>query len=137
MQDDGSKKDDLRELSAEEKEEQRAMAYTLEAEEATRMVRNRYGGALIATDDPSSPYLVDSFDGVTVVGLSIDPRLCNSIDRQGETQCLTQSTHISSAVSQTQHFIEFPKSQHCFCDLASFRVTIMCSSHVSDHQHAA
>ena len=35
-------------LTVEEKEEQRAMAYTLEAEEATRMVRNRYGGALLS-----------------------------------------------------------------------------------------
>lgn len=61
LQEDGPKKDDQRELTAEEKEEQRAMAYTLEAEEATRMVRNRYGGTLIATDDPSS---VDAFAGV-------------------------------------------------------------------------
>lgn len=61
LQEDGPKKDDQRELTAEEKEEQRAMAYTLEAEEATRMVRNRYGGTLIATDDLSS---VDAFAGV-------------------------------------------------------------------------
>jgi hypothetical protein len=59
VQEDGAKKNDTRELTAEEKEEQRAMAYTLEAEEATRMVRNRYGGTPIATDGPSSPCPID------------------------------------------------------------------------------
>ena len=49
LQEDPQSKEAARALTAEEKEEQRAMAYTLEAEEATRMVRNRYGGALVAT----------------------------------------------------------------------------------------
>ena len=49
LQEDAQSTKAERELTVVEKEEQRAMAYTLEAEEATRMVRNRYGGALAAT----------------------------------------------------------------------------------------
>lgn len=51
QQDEAQKQQHVRELTAEQKEEQRAMAYTLEAEEATRMVRNRYGGASVVVAD--------------------------------------------------------------------------------------
>ena len=40
----GGKRPSKEGLTAAQRDEQRAQAYTLEAEEATRMVRNRYGG---------------------------------------------------------------------------------------------